>query len=567
MNTLKQNTVHDITFDCSISHKSENLIRQQSRQSMSNWDQDYGVNLNNTSLLSMNGGNSNSTTPVSGLSRKTSLENIQPQQVNSYSTSPSLSRPNSMTSMGQFVRHGSQESMQSLSRGNSAIMNAASGFPVGGQLNVPNNVVNRSPNVMPPTPPSNANPTLIRTYSGNASTSFSQAREYLMNSVDVIDSSNEIGRLTLQNSNRSIDSASTLGSFMSGVPPSNSPLTTSRGNRSFLRGNSSNNSSSNSIVVNDTIGGSVAMQSPRGLGYGHDFLDDSELRLGGVPPVSQHSQSHNRLPIPPSYNSSNNLHNNSNNNLNNYVDRPRTLQRPDSDYSINSNGPTGGSRHSRNSSQGSIGSMGSFQGSPTHNVSFPSSYAPQHNHLQQQSQQQQHSMSHPSASGQSLPPRSVHSQNQYDSFYGEPVTTVTLSGSSSFYMKDLDSILSLSTTPTSSTHNLHSLIPQEHPRSRNHSSHSLLGDQQQQQVPNYHNGNALAELNYGSNLDKVSSSFPMSDLNAGSYIVNNQAGYKSHNSSTRSIHQLMSNMYDPELDLIGPNEPLTVDLAGILNSL
>ena len=629
MNTLKQNTVREITFDCSISHKSENLIRQQSRQNMSsNWDQDIAL------VGTPVGGNSSSATPVNGLSRKTSLENMQTNGAGSYTNSPSLSRPPSMPSMGQFVRHGSQDSMrETLSRGNS-FRGSIPGQPQG---------------VVPPTPPTGP---LVRTYSGNSSTSFvnvrelRDTREYFTNPEQqqyqqllqqqqllqhqqllqqqgtaqlFLDSNgNELGRLTLQHSNRSIDSASTVSSVSylnTSMPPSSSPLTTARTTtntnnprNTFLRGNSSNNSSSNSIIAvvtgnnnnnnNDLLNN---MQSPR---YTNEtYLDESNMlshdfRLGS-PPLA-HTQSHSRLPIPPSYNGTNTTGTvNGTGSVGTVGNggtvngtQQRTLLRPDSDLSINSTGaPERSSRHSRTSSQGSITSLGSF-----HNNLPPFTNQPNGGNNQAQQQQAQQAQVQQAQQQQQ---RSLYSQVQYESFYGEPIASVSLSASNSFYMKDLDSILSLSTTPQQSSYNLHSLIPQQasgggtgggydpsslprSPRSRNQSTHSLLGDMQAQQA----SLSSAGPYQHQAGLDQLSS--PLSDLNAASYILqqpqqgspqqysgnnmnsphaNNMFLSRSHHGSAKNIHQLMTNMHDPELDLIGPNEPLTVDLAGILNSL
>jgi hypothetical protein len=341
------------------------------------------------------------------------------------------------------------------------------------------------------------------------------------------------------------------------MPPSSSPLTTAqRGNRSFLRennNNNSNNSSSNSIVMVDS----------RGLGFG-EIIDENEFR-------PNNNSSFSRLPIPPAYNN-----NTSNNNI------MRTLHRPDSDLSINSNGGGhggGGGRYSRNSS---LNTMGSFHGNNVNPTLSLSSHNSNNN-------MSQHSLSH-SSPAQSLPQRSIYSQNQYESFYGEPIAQVSLSASQSFYMKDLDSILSFSSTPTTSTapsmsqnnhsHNssLHSSIPQQdqmsvHVRSNRHSSsssHPMPPMSIDQQSSNHTMLSNSLNMQYGGN----SASSMMDHLHGISptpHVVNNQGGFRNHNSSNnssaRNLHQLMTTIHDPELDLIGPNEPLTVDLAGILNSL
>jgi hypothetical protein len=548
MQAIKHNTIRDITFDCNISHKSESLIRQQSRTS-SQWSMDNSnSNINSNNNINISSSNNSSMSSVmSGLSpalsrhpsmhpfsRNASMEQMLPAAAQS---SPGVAQTNAK----QLSRHnsGSLSLMMSSSSpsgsSSSPIPPSASALAVGSATSVSPAVsgVGRAP--PPPQmsvprghPP--VSPSLLQIQQQQLQQQLHHQHQALQLQQqqlqrDFLTIESELSRLALQQQQQQqLASNSPIGNVRAGV------------SRSLNRsGNNSNNSSNNNLYSN---------MNGNGInGNGSLLMEDT------VPPLPPSMQPRS-APAP------------------RYTSSPRLL-RVDSDLSsLNSKSHSLAS--SRASSSNSIGSNpGTVNGNGLlvgqSNLGYPYAFSFSNgdmfgnntNNPNSNNSNNLQSFSPSTSIASSSPPFTFHLSHSQshaaESTYGDcNMVPHTLSGHNSFHGKDLDTLFTFSASPRQSYHDLHVLRPQ--------------GAASASQTSPLSHANAAAFVSGGD--------VPLS-LHQQQMQQQQQQQVQQHQQQQQSSFRMLAEYrrqeriagdHDADLD-IDPNEPLTVDIAGILDSL
>ncbi len=417
MSVLKQNTIMDITLDCSISYKSQH-DKTPSRHNSGNWDM-------------------SSVDPYFDAQQSLYASSGSAHTSPGVSRSPSMYRTNSTESIS-----GAAMGLGSLSRPGSGRFNVSNGLPMPPQHNTSARIATsmvdpygRSPLPSPqmiPSPMSGQNQ-MRRPLSGGQEIFYGDELEADLNRLSLRSQSTGYSGMTSLNNSASTDYInSSSGSGRYGAPQM-SPNMPPPSPRMLINPHSRTSSAHNLLQQQGLMmPGPSPVASLSAASYDHFASATPGIGIGMMNSGSEYDESNIALMRTVSEQQNLIIRQNhaylmqqQNQMLAQQqvveqqammMERRGLISRPDSDLSVAS---WGGAR------------MNSFGSHSSSGSGFVASATPSPQHM------------HP-ASAQQMRIRQLQAAPQYESFYGEPIASVSLN--SSGYMNDLDSLLGMPTT-------------------------------------------------------------------------------------------------------------------------